>query len=271
MAFIPKNPISAPKSGTIPPIPEKGTRGIFPMADGWYDIDDEGTVSKLGSGSGGGDVDLSGKEDKSNKIDWINLDNPDEYQDGLKYPNALAVVGAILKNNYDIVDPIGETANEALTEALAAGDAAESALEEIERQKGIIITGHGMPADATVEKLGQLYYDEDSSPPDVYVCAKIDDESFGWFPVDVMGRDAYGLAAATAFDVYGDEGSIAQNYQRNSDKVTTISSNSTDEQYPSAKAVFEFVGNMEIVLDNIIAEQKSIIAIQNALIGGGNV
>lgn len=34
-------------------------------------------------------------------------------------------------------------------------------------------------------------------------------------------------------------------------KVTTISSSSTDSQYPSAKAVFDYVGNIEAILDEI--------------------
>lgn len=73
-------------------------------------------------------------------------------------------------------------------------------------------------------------------------------------------------------------------------KVTAINENSTDEQYPSAKAVEdrfiyafnimnstfenyapkEEVGNIETALDNIIAQQNSIIEIQNSLIGGGS-
>lgn len=37
-----------------------------------------------------------------------------------------------------------------------------------------------------------------------------------------------------------------------SNKVTTISSSSTDEQYPSAKCVYNLVGNINTVLENII-------------------
>lgn len=49
----------------------------------------------------------------------------------------------------------------------------------------------------------------------------------------------------------------------------------TSENAQSGKAVAEAitqtVGDIETALDTIIAEQESIIAIQNALIGGGNV
>lgn len=48
----PKNPLISPEVETSPVTPLLGTRGLFPKADGWYDIDDEGNVSKLG-GEGG--------------------------------------------------------------------------------------------------------------------------------------------------------------------------------------------------------------------------
>lgn len=54
MSFIPKNPIIAPEIKSSPLSPIKGTRGLFPMEDGWYDIDDNGTITKLGGDSDGG-------------------------------------------------------------------------------------------------------------------------------------------------------------------------------------------------------------------------
>jgi hypothetical protein len=39
-----------------------------------------------------------------------------------------------------------------------------------------------------------------------------------------------------------------------SNKVTSISSVSTDDQYPSAKCVYDIVGNIGAVLDAIIGE-----------------
>ncbi len=47
MAFIAKNPIAAPKSVTMPPTPMESTRGMFPMDDGWYDINDDGVCTKI--------------------------------------------------------------------------------------------------------------------------------------------------------------------------------------------------------------------------------
>lgn len=51
-------------------------------------------------------------------------------------------------------------------------------------------------------------------------------------------------------------------------KETELSASSTNDKYPSAKAVVDYVGNIETALERIIAEQNSIIAIQNTLIGG---
>lgn len=54
MSFIAKSPISAAEITSLPPVPAKGTRGIFAKEDGWYEIDDKGNVKKLGSDSGEG-------------------------------------------------------------------------------------------------------------------------------------------------------------------------------------------------------------------------
>lgn len=47
MSFIAKNPLSIPNISSDPPIPTKGTRGIFAKDDGWYEIDDTGIVKKI--------------------------------------------------------------------------------------------------------------------------------------------------------------------------------------------------------------------------------
>lgn len=46
-----------------------------------------------------------------------------------------------------------------------------------------------------------------------------------------------------------------QGKENTSNKVTSISSSSTDTEYPSAKCVYDIVGNIETVLDAIIAQQ----------------
>lgn len=45
-------------------------------------------------------------------------------------------------------------------------------------------------------------------------------------------------------------GKSADDFQQNN-IVTTIDSNSTDSQYPSAKCVWDIIGNMETRLSNI--------------------
>lgn len=40
-------------------------------------------------------------------------------------------------------------------------------------------------------------------------------------------------------------------YEENTNKVTSLSSSSTDTQYPSAKCVYDLVGNVESLLNNI--------------------
>lgn len=47
MAFIANNPISSAVAESSPSSPQKGTRGIFPKSDGWYDLSDEGSEKKL--------------------------------------------------------------------------------------------------------------------------------------------------------------------------------------------------------------------------------
>ena len=51
MSFIAKNPLSIPNISSDPPIPQKGTRGIFAKDDGWYEIDDAGIVKKIANAS----------------------------------------------------------------------------------------------------------------------------------------------------------------------------------------------------------------------------
>lgn len=48
MSFIAKNPLSLPEINYAPSTPLKGTRGLYPKEDGWYDIDDNGNVSGIG-------------------------------------------------------------------------------------------------------------------------------------------------------------------------------------------------------------------------------
>lgn len=76
MAFIAKNPMIAPEIQTNPPTPMSGTRGLFPKSDGWYDIDDSGTVKKIGSG--GGDSSAATVVTIDSISDWDALDTDEK-------------------------------------------------------------------------------------------------------------------------------------------------------------------------------------------------
>ena len=67
MSFIPKNPLNIPEIGTTPPLPMPGTRGLFAKEDGWYDIDSDGNIRKLGQGGG-----TSGGEGLEEVIEELN-------------------------------------------------------------------------------------------------------------------------------------------------------------------------------------------------------
>ena len=89
MSFIAKNPLTIPEIESSPPVPKSGTRGLFAKADGWYDINHAGDITKLSGsgGGGGGSVDISGKEDKENKVFELSDGSTDE-----QYPSAKATV-----------------------------------------------------------------------------------------------------------------------------------------------------------------------------------
>lgn len=49
MAFIAKNPLIIPEVESPTLVPDPGTRGLFAGEDGWYEIDSEGQVQKIGA------------------------------------------------------------------------------------------------------------------------------------------------------------------------------------------------------------------------------
>lgn len=55
-------------------------------------------------------------------------------------------------------------------------------------------------------------------------------------------------------------GVVPADVERQSNRVTLIDKNSDNAHYPTAKAVFDFVGNIEAALDSIIANQENYIA-----------
>ena len=53
MSFIAENPLIVPEVESTPSTPPLGARGLFAGKDGWYDIDDTGSVKKIGSDTPG--------------------------------------------------------------------------------------------------------------------------------------------------------------------------------------------------------------------------
>ena len=51
MSFIAKNPLLITKVSSPPPVPPVGMGGLFVTDDGWYEIDENGNIKKLGAGS----------------------------------------------------------------------------------------------------------------------------------------------------------------------------------------------------------------------------
>ena len=50
---------------------------------------------------------------------------------------------------------------------------------------------------------------------------------------------------------FKDENDVFVEAELKQNKTNTISENSSNEEYPSAKAVFDYVGNIEEILDEI--------------------
>ena len=70
MSFIPKNPISTPVISENPPSPPTGARGLFAKDDGWYDIDVNGNIKKIGITSYN---DLTDKP--FSNVNWLDIDS----------------------------------------------------------------------------------------------------------------------------------------------------------------------------------------------------
>lgn len=58
----------------------------------------------------------------------------------------------------------------------------------------------------------------------------------------------------------GSGGNCPDDVERQANRVTVIDKTSDDAHYPTAKAVFDFVGDIDTALDNIIALQENYIA-----------
>lgn len=80
---------------------------------------------------------------------------------------------------------------------------------------------------------------------------------------EVISISENGTVSSTEL-IYCPLSSFENDAEKYANKVTVINKNSTDDQYPSAKAVYTIVGDIETALDGIIA-------IQEELIGGDGV
>ena len=75
--------------------------------------------------------------------------------------------------------------------------------------------------------------------------------------------DAYDMAHMVARDVYNEQGTIAQDYQKKWYKVTELSEDNTDEDYPSAKAVYNGIQaktSWELVKNDTLTQDVQIIS-----------
>lgn len=84
MSFIPKNPISTPVISENPPSPPTGARGLFAKDDGWYDIDVDGNIKKIG---------VTSYNDLADKpVQYIfDFENVDETLDSLTEPGIYCI------------------------------------------------------------------------------------------------------------------------------------------------------------------------------------
>jgi hypothetical protein len=75
MSFIAKNPLSLPEIDYTPSTPLKGTRGLYPKEDGWYDIDDNGNEKKILDSDDKNDIDRVGQKTENNGEIFNDYDN----------------------------------------------------------------------------------------------------------------------------------------------------------------------------------------------------
>lgn len=97
----------------------------------------------------------------------------------------------------------------------------------------------GKPTFATVATSGS--YNDLSNKPTIPVVPT---------NVSAFTNDAGYLTSAPVTSVNGQTGEVT-GLQTTANKVTSISSSSTDTQYPSAKCVYDLVGNIEALLASI--------------------
>lgn len=110
----------------------------------------------------------------------------------------------------------------------------------------LIIQGSGSPEEVVSAKKGTLYIDSDSAT--IYIKTTTTG-TFGW--VAIGGGTAEGVANTSLSNLTAAGRAKFAVKEDVANKVTSVSSSSTDDEYPSAKCVYELLGNVEELLSDI--------------------
>jgi hypothetical protein len=103
------------------------------------------------------------------------------------------------------------------------------------------ITGEGIPSPSLVAAVGCLYMDINTGL--LYKCTAITDNLSVWKSVCDYTDEAYG------------------DFETIENKVTVIDAAADHTKYPTAKAVYDLIGSIDSVLDEVLA-------MQDAMLGG---
>ena len=191
------------------------------------------------------------KEDVSNKTTSINDTSTDE-----QYPSAKAVFDFI---NYIITNSLGNIKNHSASnvtfdnpkDLLLDSVNVQDAIRQLER----ILYNIGNQFDEAKEIIKTNSETLDNKEDVSNKVQTIDYPSIDKYPttkavldyidsliLDIMVMDTIGDNIPTSEAVYDFVLSLLEGYESVNNKTTSIDDNSTDEQYPTAKAVFDFVG-----------------------------
>ena len=73
-----------------------------------------------------------------------------------------------------------------------------------------------------------------------------------WIPLYIKPDNGIPDADIENSDKWNEAASSVEDSEKVSNKVTSLSSSSTDDQYPSAKCVYDLVGDIESALDTLL-------------------
>ena len=218
-------------------IPQKGI-------DYWTDAD----IAEI---KGYVDENMSGAEKVANKVTSIN-----ETSTNIEYPSAKAVVDYVGDKIPLIINIWEDEAGKTICGSENVYSDLKSAFDA---HRPIIVYQWDSPAMNTIKLSYTLVY------------ADIITNSITMWFSGAYNNVSRTLIFVASSDSNYDFSITTFKLENTENKVIALSADSTDDEYPTAKAVVDYVGNIETALDGIIAEQNSIIAIQNTLIGGETV